>query len=216
VYLRTKEGHRLPVLVKASAIFSPTGKVIGAVEVFSSNASKEGILERLVEMERNALIDALTGLSNRRHMEMHLTARLEEFYRHRWGFGVLFIDIDRFKHINDRFGHEAGDRVLRMVGRTLNANCRSFDQVGRWGGEEFLAVIGNIESNRLAEVAERFRILVEHSRLPASQGNVSVTVSVGGAEVSADDSMESLVDRADRRLYLAKEAGGNRVSIQSE
>jgi len=135
VYLRTKEGHRLPVLVKASPITGPAGEVKGAVEIFSSNSAKTQILERLAEMERHALIDTLTGIANRRHMEMHLQSRLEEFRRHHWIFGILFIDVDHFKNINDRYGHGVGDRVLRMVGQTLEASSRYFDRVGRWGGE---------------------------------------------------------------------------------
>ncbi len=213
VFLRTREGHRIPVLVKSSAIFGPTGEVTGAVEVFSSNAAKIQVLERLAEMERNAMVDVLTGLANRRHMEMHLRARLEEFHRQQWRFGVLFIDVDHFKDINDRHGHEAGDKVLRMVGRTLDASSRYADQVGRWGGEEFLAVVGNVKGQRLAEVAERFRVLVEHSALPPSEQGISVTISIGGAEVAETDSADSLVHRADQQLYLAKQSGRNRVCL---
>jgi diguanylate cyclase (GGDEF)-like protein/PAS domain S-box-containing protein len=215
VYLRTKEGHRLPVLVKASPIIGPGGEVKGAVEIFSSNSAKTQILERLAEMERNALIDALTGISNRRNMEMHLQSRLEEFSRHRWTFGILFIDIDHFKSINDRYGHSIGDKVLRMVGQTLNASSRYFDQVGRWGGEEFLAIIVNVGMDRLAEIAERFRILVERSALPQQEqeGEVAVTISLGGTEVRQGDTVDSIVERADQKLYLAKQSGRNRVCL---
>jgi diguanylate cyclase (GGDEF)-like protein/PAS domain S-box-containing protein len=215
VYLRTKEGHRLPVLVKASPIIGPGGEIKGAVEIFSSNSAKTQILERLAEMERNALIDTLTGISNRRHMEIHLQSRLEEFRRHRWIFGILFIDVDNFKRINDRYGHSIGDKVLRMVGQTLNASSRYFDQVGRWGGEEFLAVIVNVGMDRLAEIAERFRILVERSALPdpEQEDEVGVTISLGGTEVQPGDTVDSIVKRADQKLYLAKQSGRNRVCL---
>ena len=215
VYLRTKEGHRLPVLVKASPIIGPEGEVKGAVEIFSSNSARTQILERLAEMERNALIDTVTGISNRRHMEMHLQSHLEEFRRHRWIFGVLFIDIDHFKSINDRCGHSVGDKVLRMVGQTLNASSRYFDQVGRWGGEEFLAVIVNVGMGRLAEIAERFRVLVERSALPQQEqeDEVGVTISLGGTEVLQGDTVDSIVERADQKLYLAKQSGRNRVCL---
>jgi diguanylate cyclase (GGDEF)-like protein/PAS domain S-box-containing protein len=215
IYLRTKEGHRLPVLVKASPIIGPEGEVKGAVEIFSSNSARTQILERLAEMERNALIDTVTGISNRRHMEMHLQSRLEEFRRHRWIFGIVFIDIDHFKSINDRYGHSVGDKVLRMVGQTLNASSRYFDQVGRWGGEEFLAVIVNVGMDRLAEIAERFRILVERSALPQQEqeDEVGVTISLGGTEVRQGDTVDSIVERADQKLYLAKQSGRNRVCL---
>jgi len=215
VFLRTKEGHRLPVLVKAAPIIGAGGEVTGAVEIFSSNSARIQILERLAEMERDALIDTLTGIPNRRHMEMHLRSRLEEFRRHGWIFGILFIDVDQFKSINDRYGHGIGDKVLRMVGQTLNASSRYFDYVGRWGGEEFMAVIVNVTADRLAEIAERFRVLVERSALPRNdQGDmVSVTISLGGAEVRQEDTVESIIERADRMLYRAKQSGRNRACL---
>jgi diguanylate cyclase (GGDEF)-like protein/PAS domain S-box-containing protein len=210
VFLRTKEGHRLPVLVKAAPIMGPSGEIKGAVEIFSSNSAKALILERLAEMERNALVDALTGLGNRRYIEMQLRSRLEEFRRNQWLFGVLFIDVDHFKKINDRFGHEVGDKVLRMVGQTLQMSSRYADAVGRWGGEEFLAIISNVKVVRLAEVAERFRVLIERSGFELGE-HIGVTVSIGAAEILEEDDAESLVNRADRNLYLAKQSGRNRV-----
>ncbi len=209
-YLRTKDGHRLPVLMKVSPIVALNGEVKGAVEVFSSNSAKAHILERLAEMERNALLDTLTGLANRRYMEMQLRSRLEDFRRNKWLFGVLFVDVDHFKDVNDRFGHEVGDKTLRMVGQTLEKSSRYSDQVGRWGGEEFLAIISNVTTQRLSDVAERFRVLVEHSGFMQG-GMVGVTVSIGASEVREDDSAESLVNRADQNLYLAKQSGRNRV-----
>ena len=211
-FLRTKDGHRLPVLVKASPIVASNGEVKGAVEVFSSHAAKAQILERLAEMERNALLDTLTGLANRRYMEMQLRSRLEDFRRNKWLFGVLFVDVDHFKDVNDRFGHEVGDKILRMVGQTLEKSSRYSDQVGRWGGEEFLAIISNVTTQRLSDVAERFRVLVEHSGFMQG-GIVGVTVCIGAAEVREDDSAESLVNRADQNLYLAKQSGRNRVCL---
>jgi diguanylate cyclase (GGDEF)-like protein/PAS domain S-box-containing protein len=212
VYLRTKDGHRLPILVKASPIVGDSGEVRGAVEVFSNNSEKIKILERLAEMERTAMLDTLTGLANRRYMELQLRARIEEFRRNKWRFGVLFVDVDRFKTINDRYGHDVGDKVLRMVGQTLEHSSRYSDQVGRWGGEEFLIIASNVTSDRLANFAERFRALVEQSGF--AQGElIKVTVSIGAAQAHEDDTPESLVNRADQNLYLAKQSGRNRVCI---
>jgi diguanylate cyclase (GGDEF)-like protein len=97
-----------------------------------------------------------------------------------------------------------------MVGRTLETCSRYADIVGRWGGEEFLAIISNVEVGRLAEVAERFRMLVEHSGFELDVP-IGVTVSIGSAEIRAEDDADSLVSRADRNLYLAKQTGRNRV-----
>jgi diguanylate cyclase (GGDEF)-like protein/PAS domain S-box-containing protein len=210
IYLRTKEGHRLPVLVKTAPIMEPSGEVKGAMEIFSNNSAKATILERLAELERTALLDTLTGLGNRHYIEMQLRSRIEEFRRNKWLFGVLFIDVDHFKEVNDRYGHEVGDKVLRMVGQTLEMSSRYADVVGRWGGEEFLAIISNVEVVRLAEVAERFRVLVERSGFELDE-QIGVTVSIGGAEIREEDDAQTLVNRADTNLYLAKQSGRNRV-----
>jgi diguanylate cyclase (GGDEF)-like protein len=98
-----------------------------------------------------------------------------------------------------------------MVGQTLDSNSRYFDQVGRWGGEEFLAVLANPKSYRLRDVAERFRALVESSGIPQQSEVIGVTISLGGAEVREGDTIESLVNRADQNLYLAKQSGRNRA-----
>ena len=126
---------------------------------------------------------------------------------------MLFLDIDSFKPVNDQHGHMVGDDVLRMLGRTLSASSRMFDTVGRWGGDEFLAVVANVQKGTLIEVAERFRSLVASSSVP-SANSLRVTVSIGAAIASPDDDMESLMKRADELLYDAKRTGRNRVSAQ--
>ena len=98
-------------------------------------------IERLAELERIAYIDSLTGLPNRRYAEITLHARMDELQRYGWLFGVIFIDIDNFKSVNDRYGHQCGDEVLKTVAKTLQNSVRSFDVISRWGGEEYLAVI---------------------------------------------------------------------------
>jgi diguanylate cyclase (GGDEF)-like protein len=167
---------------------------------------------RLNELEQLALVDMLTGLPNRRHLESHVFSRLEELRRNQWSFGVLFVDVDGFKGINDAFGHDVGDKVLQMVGRTLDGNSRYFDLVGRWGGEEFLAIIGNAPRHLFGEVAERMRLLVARSELTEPR-EIRVTISIGGALAQPDDSVESLIRRADEKLYEAKKAGRNCVRL---
>jgi diguanylate cyclase (GGDEF)-like protein/PAS domain S-box-containing protein len=212
LFLHHRGGHRVPVRVRVSPLTDEKGRIVGAVEVFSDNSAKAQLTERLAQMEQLALLDSLTGLANRRYLESHIRARLEELRRNGWSFGVLFMDIDRFKNVNDTFGHEVGDRVLRMVGQTLDASTRYFDMVGRWGGEEFLAVIANTEAQTLSEIGERFRALVERSAL-MDPDRVHVTISTGGTHARAEDTVEALVARADEKLYEAKNSGRNRVWI---
>jgi len=126
---------------------------------------------------------------------------------------VLFVDIDRFKEVNDTHGHEVGDQVLRMVARTLAASTRTFDILGRWGGEEFVAVLANVEPEELSIIAERSRILVRESSLPLDAGVLSVTVSIGGTLAVEGDTIKTVVRRADRHMYVSKSCGRNRVTV---
>jgi diguanylate cyclase (GGDEF)-like protein/PAS domain S-box-containing protein len=213
VFLRHKDGHRVPVFVRASPIRDETGTIVGAVETFSDNSAKNRMEERLVELEKLSLLDALTGLANRRYIEEQIQARLEELRRYGWPFGLLFVDIDHFKAVNDRFGHEVGDKVLRMVGKTLDGSSRYFDLAARWGGEEFLVLLGNTDASLLPDIGERFRALIERSALSGPEDSVRVTVSIGGTVGLADDTVETLVRRADQKLYEAKQSGRNRICI---
>jgi diguanylate cyclase (GGDEF)-like protein/PAS domain S-box-containing protein len=208
VYLHHKDGSRIPIRARATPMKDNSGKILGAVEVFSDNTAKEQLAERLARMEQLALLDPLTTLPNRRYIETQIYSHLEEFRRAGWAFGVLFMDIDDFKRVNDTRGHEAGDRVLKMVSKTLDANSRYFDIVGRWGGEEFVAVIHNVDDRILEEIAERFRVLVAQSVL-TDLDSLRVTISIGVTMASAGDSIDSIVRRADENLYTAKQAGKN-------
>ena len=213
VYLHHKQGHRVPVHIRTTPIVDETGNLIGAVELFTDNSRNLGLEERLAELERLALLDPLTHLPNRRYLESHLQARFAELRRNDWPFGVLFTDIDHFKRVNDRYGHETGDKVLQLVARTLNANSRPFDIVGRWGGEEFITVIANsADVSRLSQVGDRLRAMVAQSALREQPG-LRVTVSAGAALANPDDTIETLLRRADEKLYQAKNSGRNRVCV---
>jgi diguanylate cyclase (GGDEF)-like protein len=124
---------------------------------------------------------------------------------------VLFLDVDHFKEVNDTHGHDTGDKVLRMEARTIGGNLRSVDAVGRWGGEEFVAVIINSTEEHLHMAAERCRKLVAASALDTGSSQIRVTVSIGAAMVGSDDTSESLLSRADSLMYRAKAGGRNRI-----
>ena len=213
VYLHHKAGHRVPVHVRVAPIVDPGGAVIGAVEVFSDNSAKMSALHRVQDLERMAYVDQLTGLANRALTDITLRARLDELSRYGWPFGVLFIDIDQFKQVNDRLGHEVGDAVLRAAANTLRGAARSFDLVGRWGGEEFVAILANTDARTLQAIADRFRALVEASVVSAGGAEHVFTVSVGGTQATADDSVETLISRADALMYASKQSGRNCVTI---
>ena len=211
VYLRHKDGHRVSVNIRITPLRDERGAITGGVEVFTDNSQKLSAIARMEAFEKLAYLDPLTGTANRRFAEITIHSRYEEFERYGWPFGLIFIDIDRFKSINDEHGHAAGDEVLKMVAKTLMNSARSFDVVARWGGDEFIAVIANVDRNQLVATANRFRTLVEQSSRAAGPVQ-QVTISIGATLARDEDSEETLLERADRLMYESKDAGKNRVT----
>jgi len=213
VYLHHKSGYRVPVFIRVSPIHSPDGMIIGAVEIFSDATSRIDAKHTIEELQRLALLDSLTGVGNRRYAEMNLDFRLAEQERYGWPFGMLFIDIDHFKAINDSYGHDVGDAVLRMTAKTLSNSLRSFDTVCRWGGEEFVAIIINVGPSQLGTVCEKLRAMMEQSSISLDSKIINATVSIGATIAKEGDSVDSLVHRADELMYRSKQEGRNRISI---
>lgn len=213
VLVHHKHGYRLPVQVRTSPVRNEQGAIIGAVEVFTDNSNAVQILEALEKLKLDVLIDPLTGIGNRRYGEMSLEARLNDWQLNRRQFGVLFLDVDHFKRVNDRYGHRTGDEVLKMVAKTVAGVFRKVDAVARWGGEEFVAVLPGISRLMLAEAAERVRQAVESGFIIVAEERVGVTASVGGTMVEVGDSVADIMERADRGMYRSKGAGRNTVSL---
>jgi diguanylate cyclase (GGDEF)-like protein/PAS domain S-box-containing protein len=213
IYLHHKDGHRIPVSVSISPIRDEAGKVIGAVEMFNESPDLTEEQETIEVLRSAALLDQLTGLPNRRYLEMNLSASLSDYDRSQLAFGVLMVDIDFFKKVNDTYGHDVGDQVLKFIASTIGANLRASDFVGRWGGEEFVVIVRYVGKEMLRRVAEKLRYLVANSFLAIQEQRVAVTITVGGALVRAGDDAESLLKRADLKLYEGKQGGRNRVMI---
>jgi len=216
VYLHHKEGHRVPVLVRTSPLRNEDGVIIGGVEIFNDNSMLVSSKKQIELLQELAVIDDLTTVGNRRHIETSLAERIDEFRRYGWGFGVLFIDIDHFKEVNDRFGHDVGDSILKMVAKTVMLGIRLGDTIGRWGGEEFIAVLSNVEERQLRRVAERTRMLVEKSSVLVGTESVQVTVSIGATLGKRGDKAAALIKRADQLMYRSKLGGRNRVTTDSD
>nr|MCU0950420.1 diguanylate cyclase [Burkholderiaceae bacterium] len=162
------------------------------------------------ELQQRVGIDHLTGAATRAVIEAALTRELGRLGRFGHPVALAFCDVDRFKAVNDRFGHAAGDDVLKQVYATLHDACRSTDLVGRWGGEEFAVVLPNTGAVGARVMGERLRAAVAATRLPLLG---AVTISVGVAEAVQADTWQSLVERADRAMYEAKSTGRNRVWV---
>jgi len=173
--------------------------------------SREGVREQADQYARAAAIDPLSGLFNRRYLRERLEEELQRALRHGSPVGLLMLDIDDFKRVNDRFGHAAGDAVIRAVADILKRSVRKFDVCARFGGEEFAVVMPGSTAANTAVVAERIRQRIERHRLDvAGLADLGVTASIG-LSVSGGSSAEELVQQADQALYRAKHAGKNRV-----
>jgi two-component system cell cycle response regulator len=169
---------------------------------------QEALRRRNAELERISRSDSLTGLPNRREIDDQLASMLASGRRHGDNLAVAMIDIDHFKAINDTYGHAAGDAVLQEVARRLRDAARQEDLVGRWGGEEFMALLPRCDGTRVFEVCDRIRSAVAATPVDLPEGgSLDVTVSIG-CTPGLDDEM---VQRADTALYTAKQEGRNRT-----
>jgi diguanylate cyclase (GGDEF)-like protein len=163
------------------------------------------------QMQVQALTDSLTGCYNRRSVEMQLEKNLHQATRNDQPLSLIMMDVDEFKHINDRAGHDIGDVALRIVAETLTAELRAVDSAARFGGDEFAIILPQADAEGAVLVAERLRRKVEGTHVP---GYGPVTASFGLATYPTHaTSRDTLVVAADRALYLSKHSGRNRVSL---
>lgn len=174
-------------------------------------AMTETLSARSETLEHAALTDGLTGMQNRRYFDDALREYLEEFARIEKPVGLMIIDLDHFKQVNDNHGHDVGDQVLREVAHCLKDMTRHHDVVARLGGEEFAVVAPDMTTEALTKLAERIRKAI--AAMPITSGNVrlKVTASVGLAIWDKSEEAQAFYRRADRMLYQAKKLGRNRV-----
>jgi diguanylate cyclase (GGDEF)-like protein len=170
--------------------------------------SQTQLASRLAEL---SVRDALTGLYNRRHLDAEVVRMFEESVRYGRPLCVALLDLDSFKAVNDRFGHDCGDEVLRRVSRILVECTRGADLVARYGGEELALVMPDTSMTAALEACERIRQQVEFEPWDEVRAGLTVTVSAGLAQIRGHDTIWHLLREADQRLYAAKAAGRNRV-----
>jgi diguanylate cyclase (GGDEF)-like protein len=155
--------------------------------------------------------DFLTKLFNKRAIEEYLNLKESEYERHTHPYCIAMLDLDHFKSVNDTYGHEAGDAVLIAFAKILKLEARATDIVGRFGGEEFLAILGDTDLEGAKVFCEKVRAHVEAAHFMYQGQRIAVSVSIGVAERMAYPSMKALLNGADERLYDAKRKGRNRV-----
>jgi diguanylate cyclase (GGDEF)-like protein len=165
------------------------------------------------ELRESSTHDELTGLANRRLLRARLEREIARARRYGTELALLMLDIDHFKQLNDRFGHPTGDAVLRDISRVLEDGVRSVDTVARAGGEEFVVLLPRTDAEAAARVADKLRELVAAHEVDTLEGKARITMSLGVALLQEGEGAASLLARADRALYDAKEAGRDRVRL---
>lgn len=200
---------------RRAALFS------GAFDYFEYPAEIELLIERthqlvllrqkLDQLRADADLDSLTGLANRRRFRVALAREVERWRRYRIPCALLMIDIDHLKHVNDKFGHPAGDLVIRQIAQTLKEVSRDNDTAARLGGEEFSLLLAGIDLERAAAAANRLRTALSAKRVEGV-GAVTVSIGVAGCPESATTE-RTLYAASDRALYVSKNSGRDRVSI---
>ncbi len=231
VEVRLRRGTGEPIWALVSAMAGEFGgrpAVIAAINDISARKQAEEELEQArqeleaanqqmrranAELAEAAATDRLTGLANRRRLEDTAEAELSRSRRHRHPLSVVLFDVDWFKSVNDRFGHEVGDAVLREVACRLGSQVRASDLLARWGGEEFLLLAPSTGLAEALALAEKMRRLIDGKPFPVA-GRLSA--SFGVAQFNGAEMFSTLVARADRALYRAKDSGRNRVEWAGE
>lgn len=193
-------------LVWASTLFL-IAKIVGSL----SDGWRSTMTKLTEAHKKDVLTDALTAVANRRAYEFELARRIADWNRNETTVSLILLDIDYFKKFNDRYGHQAGDAVLRAVADVMKQIIREVDLVARYGGEEFALVLSDTNTEAAKEVAERVRGLIESARFPFNGLILRLTVSVGFAQIQPGEDATAFVQRADAALYSSKEAGRNCV-----
>ena len=205
VLLTHKSGKRVPVKIKAKPIRNQAGEIIGALESFKDFSPEQKMLQQINELQLAANIDALTGIANRRYMEQHLELMDFQFRNNGLPYGVIFIDVNNLKMVNDTYGHEGGDELIVLVADTLKASFRVEDQVCRWGGDEFLAVLNNVTEDTLKKLRDKTKNKLNSLRMEIDGNEVLVSTAAGSALSLSDEVPMEVVTRADEAMYADKQ-----------
>lgn len=207
----TKDGRTYWLDMSIMPLHNAQGKLTHFVAIERDVSTQKALQLKLAELAER---DPLTGLYNRRKFYEALDTAWGRFDTTRKAFAVVGIDLDEFKTVNDRHGHDSGDLVLQVVARLIQKNCRPQDTAARMGGEEFSVILSDISAPDAVKAAERLRNQVEATPILLPTGTVSMTISLGVALIDqAEESPAQLTKRADMALYQSKQSGRNRTTF---
>lgn len=217
LYLHRKHGGLVEVQVRIYPLFDDNTNIIGAVQSFipaPPRISTSYKHSKLCELIAKSQTDSLTELKNRRFGEAFINRKLMQAQSTNYPFAIIFFDIDRFKHVNDHYGHDSGDLVLKTISRSVAAQLRPSDTFIRWGGDEFIIVLGNpFNIMSLESIAQRLVASVAGLELTELEPPLQLAISLGGTLSRTDDTVDTLIKRADENMYVSKRKGGNQATI---
>ena len=193
-----------------SPMFAENQNLMAKIILFSDITDNVNLVK---ELENAAYIDALTGLYNRKHFIELATVDIERALRLNQTIYTVMLDLDFFKKVNDTHGHAAGDMVLKTTAGIIRQTIRSYDLMGRYGGEEFVLLITALDAPEAYKLMERIRENMEHSIMRYEDVEIRITCSIGLAEFLENDTLETSVKKADDALYAAKNSGRNKVKV---
>lgn len=214
--------HGAETMMTLSALIVPAIFFCGALFVYlvcSLSLKTANDLREMFILKEETITDPLTGMYNRRYLERRLVEEFQRAMRFKQPFSLFMLDIDHFKLVNDTYGHQIGDVVLRKLGHLIMDSVREVDVVIRYGGEEILVILPNTIEGNAVELAERLRCQIEKTEMVApqtlkNQPAIFITISVGVSEYQFSDGWDNarnVLERADQALYRAKTEGRNRV-----
>ncbi|MGQ4879103.1 diguanylate cyclase [Billgrantia sp. LNSP4103-1] len=206
IWNRNKYGEIYPLWQSITAVHDTAGRIRHFIAVFHNISERKRLEE---ELEQQATRDHLTGAYNRRAFDTAMRKAIRQAERSDNTFSLLLFDVDHFKSVNDRHGHDTGDAILKRLATLVSRTLRSTDLLARWGGEEFVILLQDTSAKGATLFAERLRQQIAETRLHG----LAITVSLGIAEFRPGNSPEGMLERADAALYRAKRAGRNRVAI---
>ena len=169
--------------------------------------------KKIFFLENESGNDSLTGIPNQKRFRNILYQEIIRAKRYERSLSLIVFDIDDFKKVNSTFGHQTGDKIIKLTAKLIESQIRGMDLIGRWGGEEFFLLLPETNRKHGFFVAERIRHIVEVYKIDKQ---ISVTMSIGLAEMQKDDTVESIIERADQAVYRAKAAGKNRVEFAED
>lgn len=183
-------------------------KKIIADKTVELEKKNQELKQKIIEVESISNTDSLTNIANRKFFETELTKEMNRAQRYRHKLTLVMFDLDKFKEINDQFGHQVGDEILCQVSELVSDNIRTVDLLARWGGDEFVIIFPELSKKLAHTTCEKLRVLISELK---TSNDIDITCSFGVAQYKKKESIQEIFKRVDKQLYIAKEQGRNQV-----